>query len=166
MCVSIDKVSFAKTMFQKFLLLWSTNKGDTLTTIYSPNVDGVVFHPPRKDAFIISNSTLSLENPLALPVKFIGITYLGNLPHSNLRRKIELFTDRIISQLMQIKLVKSFSLPCLFADEIASVVGGFDRVKQRFSLLFSWLQFNLGNQFHLSGLEHIITHSQEFVKSG
>lgn len=162
--VSIDKVSFAKAMLQKLLLFGATDKGDALTTIHSPDIDGIVFHPPREDAAIVSDGTVLSKPPFAFPIELIGIGNLCNLPHGDLGREVELFTHRVIRKFVQIELAKRFSFPCLFADEIASIVGGFNRVKQCLSLFFGWFQFNLRYQFHLSSLEHIISRSQGFVK--
>jgi len=148
--VDVNEVAFPKLTPQELALMFSTSEGDMLTTRNRPNGNLGVFEFKGKEPIIECDCTQHFKCTLDFLIKFVSIGNLGNTAYNYLSSKIELFTNRIVSQFMEWKLAKGFAPPRLFTDEIAGTVGLNHRCFKRGSLFVSGKQFYFRSQFHNS----------------
>jgi len=148
--VSINEIGLPQAIFKHFPLVLTANELDMQTSLDRPDRDLLfIFGFPREDALIVGDSTQGLEDSLALVVKFVGVGDAGDSPHDNLRGEIgKLLSSVVIGKFVQGVLPEYLGFPGALAQMVAGLVGAFNGALQRIGLLFSWLEFDLRNQFH------------------
>jgi hypothetical protein len=122
------------------------NKWNLQSTIYRPNGNAVNLE--SKDSAIISNTTIGLESPFALPVKFIGICNLRYAPYKGLSRKIRCIFNSMVNKVVEFVLIKDLLMPRNIGDIIAGFITRLHSVYQTFSLFIRGQEFYLKCQFH------------------
>lgn len=148
--VTVDEhqIDFALTMRQQPALMFATNKSDLDTPVQRPNRNAIIGQKP-KNPVIVGLRPHRAKSALCFLVQLVGVCYLGNTAYRYLRRQVELLTNRLINQLMQIVLPKSLVFPSLQRNPITRLVAPFKRLLKQFRLFGCGLQFEIGDQFHI-----------------
>lgn len=150
--VAEDQVCLAPQPFEHLHLVFASDEEkmfDSPTHSPDRNLEWVAVSVPAQDTLIIGNRTIRSECSLGSGVEFVGIGYLGDATHDNLRRKIGKLSSRIVvSQLVEIILPKCFSFPCAFAEIVACGISQFKRTPEGVGLFWRRKQFDLSDQFH------------------
>jgi|GEM_PF-3201702 hypothetical protein len=102
----------------------------------------------RQYSGIVSNCPQWPKLPFHFSIKGIGISNLGNTPYNHLSRKIKFLSNTIIGLSMQFELIKKFFAPGYFGNCITSSIRFLDRLKQRFSLIWTGQQLYFQGEIH------------------
>lgn len=145
-----SQIAFSLPSLEQFQLPFSTYKGYAKPPVHRPNRHALILQAPGQDAVIVGDTTSRSENAFGFTVKFVRISNFGNYPYHHLRRKVELFSYRLIALVMQVILSEGFCLPSRVVDELTSSIGLFQRMPKRICLLGSEEQFDLCIQFHFT----------------
>lgn len=111
-----NKVGFTFNVRKIFLIV--TDKRNLQSSIDRPDRNNILFI--RKDAGIIGNTTFKPENSFNIFIELIRIGYLGNTTNNSLCCKMRKFFLLMVNQIMKLKLIECFCLPCCFRNIIAS----------------------------------------------
>ena len=101
-----------------------------------------------EDAAIIRGRAVRTKYPLSLPVRFIGIRYLGDHPEDRLGGEREQVLDAEIESFLDGVLVEDTMLPGPVADEVSSIIGTLKYEEKGCLLRSGRTEFDLDGQFH------------------
>ena len=138
------KVSLASNIRKIFRIV--ADKRHSQSAINRP--DGNKIFSISKNAGVISDCAEYFKSSLNLPIKFIGISNLGNAAHNDLSRKFKLFFNAIIDKMMNFILIKNLIFPGNAGNFIASFIAFPDSFQKRISLLDIRKKLDLKYQFH------------------
>ena len=158
--VSENQISLTLSVFKKLKLTFASKEWHALTPAHRPDVDRLVSHSPRKNAFVIGDRSVFLERALVLPVEFVRVCDLGFSTYRYLRRQSKLLPNGIVAGVVEIILHECLGIPSHVTDVVARGIGLLKRIKKCIGLLFGWLEFHLCYQFH----RHSIAQSVFSVK--
>ena len=131
-----------------FLLIPRHDHFDFLTTADSPETDKIDLFE-RKGTGVVLNGAGRLERVLLeLPLHLPG--YFGNGPYNHLGRELrKLFADGVVAKMVDVEPLLRVGVERYLRDAIAGSIVKLHRIKQKLSLLFGRLQFDLGRKLHI-----------------
>ena len=134
---------------QQLALIIATDKGDGLTPVQRPQIDGIALDEPE-DAVVIRLPRPLAKRALSLPtiLELIGIGNFGDAAHRDLRRQRKLLTQRTIVQLMQRVLpehLRGKRFPC---QPVARLIAPLKGVLQRAALASVRLKLQVDYELH------------------
>lgn len=144
--VVVDEVSFSLAGFEELSLSFSGQEGDLCPTRYSPNGD--VIWIVTQDAIIIGNGAPRPERSPDLAIQFIGIGYLRDAADNHLSCEGETGSHFMVGELVELILTPSLSIPGYLRDIITGSIGLLHSLKERLSLFWRRLKFNVRDNFH------------------
>jgi len=160
------QVSLSSSSYQKLALSISTDKGDSHTTLDSPDRDSTIREAIGHNAVIISDGTKWLESALSLTIKLISIRNLGTNTNSNLGRKSKFVTNSAVAKVMQVILSESLLAPGCLRDEVTGSVGRLNRFTKSNSLDNIREKLKLSNKFHILKYNMVRCKTQDLKGGG
>lgn len=142
------QVNFALSVFEKFALVIAASAGDFLAPGHKPDRHNII-RTKAKDAVIVWLCGMFAESALCLLVNLVRIRDLGNATYSYLSRYLKLGAKFVVTKFVQIVLPENLGFPSLTRKPITGFVAALKRSLQHLLLLFGWLQFEVGYQFHV-----------------
>jgi len=148
--LAVDKaeVTLPSLALEKLPLAWATDERHPHPPVHCPDADLALRHVPGEDAAVVADSAVGLEGVLGVLVELIGVGYLGDKPHHNLRREGEAVSDFPVRELVKRELAKCPCLPRLVAGIVASGIDHLKSALERIRLLWCREQFHLGCELH------------------
>jgi hypothetical protein len=146
--IAIDKIGLTALAMQHNRLTVPANECHLLATVKRPNRDGILVRDNAQDAIIEGDTTQQAKRALGVLVDLVRVCDFGHNTNRRLSGQSESRTNGVVSGMVQVVLPELLCIP----SQIAQIVGGTIRrihcPLERISLLFSWLQLDLRNQFH------------------
>ena len=148
--IAFDKseIAFSTLALKHLFLSCPANKRDALATFDRPDRDLIQVNVPLKNTTIESNRSGRFKSPSHFSVDLIAVNNLGDAADNNLSGEVELFTNVVVNQFVQRYTGKSFMLPCLFGNIVASSISRLKRLFESRELFRCWLKLDLCGEFH------------------
>jgi len=145
-----NKICLSPDFVNSFLLVCAFLDGDFLSAFKCEYGDG--FKPfPTEDTLVVDDCSMQVECCCCFvgSVSFVGICHFADGSHSHLGRELEVFPDFTVNKVMELPIVKSFSLESGFSNVVAGSVEAFHSLKESLELGFVWNDFNQERLLHI-----------------
>ncbi len=146
--IDYTQIALALLIFQQIELFLSCRKGYKLAAFHSPYADSLMVGQPAEDMQVERDSSQRFELALLDRADLVSIGDFRDASDGYLRAQMEVFADLRVANLLKGDRMKGRCFKGNLRDFIASRVGGFKSVKQKFVLLRSWQEFDFGGQLH------------------
>lgn len=150
LAVDTSKVGFALLGLQQLPLVFTANERNYLTPRHCPDRNRVARQAPVEHAVIVGNATQRPKCSLCFLIQLVRIGHFGDAANNDLRRQVELLTNRVVGQFVKRELTKGLCLPCYLANLRASSIGRLKGYLEQFGLFWGGLQLHFSGQFHAS----------------
>ncbi len=142
------QVNFAFAMLQQFALVIAASVGNLVASGKQPDRDNII-RTEAKDAVIVRLGRMLAESTRRFLVNLVAVGYLGYAAYRYLRCYFKLGAEFVVAKFVEVVLSKNFSFPRLTGKPITGFVATLKRIPEHLFLLFGWLQFEVGYQFHV-----------------
>jgi hypothetical protein len=102
-----------------------------------------------QDAAIITDTSKRFENALDLFIQLVSISDLADASDNDLTAEISSTPNSVVRKAVKFKLLKSFFLPGNIRNQVTSLIGFLDGLKEQCGLLIIRQKFYFQGKFHL-----------------
>jgi hypothetical protein len=148
--LSLDqtKLGLASSPLQKLLLMFSTDKGNLLSTVHGPDRDKGLGQVIAQDSIVEGNGPVWPERPESIPINLVGIGDFGKEEDSDLSSESFHDADGGVHLSLQVESLEVSRGEGVLRDSVGRSIGLLQRSLECLSLLLRGQELDLCDELH------------------